>query len=46
MSIGIQFKKWITSEVIPNIRKFGKYVIGEKYNQKLNTELDKIKNER
>ena len=48
LEIGIKFKKWITSEVIPNIRKHGKYIINDKYKKKikkLNIELERIKKE-
>lgn len=48
MEIGEKFKNWITSEVIPNIRQFGKYIVSEQYEQKIklvNEELENIKKE-
>lgn len=48
LEIGKKFKNWITSEVIPNIRKYGKYIMSEKYNKKLkklNNEIENLKRE-
>ena len=41
-----EFRKWITEDVIPSIRKYGYYEIQKKYKQKLkktNKELEKLK---
>jgi prophage antirepressor-like protein len=46
MPEAVRFKKWITSEVIPTLRKTGKYEIESKYVKKLedtNEELKKYK---
>lgn len=46
--IAKEFKNWITSEVLPSIRKTGSYEIEQKYKEKLikiNTDLKKAKKE-
>jgi prophage antirepressor-like protein len=41
--IAKEFRQWITSEVIPSIRKSGSYQIEEKYKDKLDKLNDKLK---
>lgn len=46
LPIGKQFKRWVTTEVIPSIRKYGQYIINDKYKKKLrktNKEIENLK---
>ena len=41
--IGKEFKKWIIYEVVPSIRKYGKYILAKKYRDKIKKMDDMIK---